>query len=419
MHGIRIAMNITSYQELLAHLDRLGMFHMDLRLDRMERGLRALDLLPPSHAVAQIVGTNGKGSTSAFLASLGKAHGITTGLFTSPHLISPRERIRINGETLSEERWVALARRVLPVVPELTYFECVCLMAALAFAEEGVQLAVMEAGLGGRFDATSALPADLICFTPIGYDHADVLGNSLQSITRDKAAAMRTNIPAITARQDPEVLACLLDVSRRIKSPLLRAEAICVIPKDWRLGLRGAHQLTNAALALAAWMELARRHGWPLREGRGREGLETAFIAGRLQSIPASRAFPDVLLDGAHNVHAFTALREALLELGIRPRTVIFSCLADKDLEGMVPPVLDLAGGVPLLIPPVSAKTRAAPPARIAAAFGPTARVMPSLKAALEAAGRWNHLPQSPVLVCGSLYLLAEFFTLYPEYMHG
>jgi dihydrofolate synthase/folylpolyglutamate synthase len=408
-----------NFQEVLAHLNALGMFHMDLGLERMERGLRALDLTTPAHVTAQILGTNGKGSTSTFLASLGMAHGMTTGLFTSPHMISPRERIRINGETLPEERWVELARRVFPVMPEGTYFECVCLMAALAFAEEGVQLAVMEAGLGGRFDATSALPADLTCFAPIGHDHTDVLGSSLEDIARDKAAAMRKNTPAITVGQAPEVLACLSEAGRRIGSPLLRAEEIRVLPKDWRLGLRGAHQSENAALALAAWMELARRHNWPVREARVREGLERAFIAGRLQSIPASRAFPDMLLDGAHNTHAFAALRKALPELGIAPSAVIFSCLADKDLKGMAPLVLDLAMGAPLFIPPVAVDKRAAPPMRIAAEFGAAAVSMPSLQAAVEAAGQRNASPQSPVLLCGSLYLLAEFFTLYPECLPG
>jgi dihydrofolate synthase/folylpolyglutamate synthase len=330
-------------------------------------------------------------------------------------MISRRERIRINGETLSEERWVKLARRVLPAVPELTYFECVCLMAASAFAEEKVQLAVMEAGLGGRCDATSALPADLTCFTPIGYDHMDVLGDSLRDIAHDKAAAMRRSVPAITAPQDPEVLACLLDASRRIGSRLMRAEDSCAIPRDWKLGLRGVHQHANAALALAAWMELARRYTWPLRKTLVREGLENAFIAGRLQSIPASSALPDVLLDGAHNTHAFAALRESLRELGIRPCAVIFSCLADKDLEGIVPLALDLAMGAPLLIPPLAANPRAVPPERIAAAFGATASAVPSLEAAVQAAGLRDASPQSPVLVCGSLYLLAEFFTLYPE----
>jgi dihydrofolate synthase/folylpolyglutamate synthase len=335
-------------------------------------------------------------------------------------MISPRERIRINGGTLSEERWVELARRVLPVVPGLTYFECVCLMAALAFAEEGVQLAVMEAGLGGRFDATSALPANVVCFTPIGRDHADVLGNSLRDIAGNKAEAMRQHTPAITARQSPEALACLLDASRAAESPLLRAEELCAIPRDWKLGLRGAHQRENAVLALAAWTELAARRNWPVREERVREGLEKAFIAGRLQSIPAGRALPDMLLDGAHNAHAFAVLREALRELGIQPRAVIFSCLADKDLEDMAPLVLDLAMGAPLLIPPVSAGERAAPQTRIAAAFGgATASVMPSLQAAIERAGAGDTSPWSPVLICGSLYLLAEFFTLYPEYMHG
>ncbi|MCL1985914.1 MAG: bifunctional folylpolyglutamate synthase/dihydrofolate synthase [Betaproteobacteria bacterium] len=411
-------MNITSYQDILAHLNTLGMFHMDLRLERMEQGLHALDLLSPPYAVAQIVGTNGKGSTSTFLASLGKAHGIKTGLFTSPHMLSPRERIRINGGTLSEERWVELARRVFSMVPELTYFECICLMAVLAFAEEGVQLAVMEAGLGGRFDATSAVLANLTCFTPIGYDHTDVLGNSLLSITEDKAAAMRKNTPAVTTRQSPDVLACLLNVSRRIESPLLRAEEICAIPRDWKLGLQGAYQYGNATLALAAWMELAHQFNWPVREAEVREGLGSAFIAGRLQSIPASHPLPDLLLDGAHNTHAFVALREALLELDILPRAVIFSCLSNKDLEGMAPLVLDLAKNAPLLIPPIATHKRAAPHRQIAAKFGAMANAAPSLEAALEVTDQWETSQQSPVLICGSLYLLAEFFALHPEYLN-
>jgi dihydrofolate synthase/folylpolyglutamate synthase len=412
-------MHITNYRELLAHLDTLGMFHMDLRLERMEQGLRTLDLLPPPYAVAQVVGTNGKGSTASFLASLGKAHGIKTGLFTSPHLLSPRERIRINGEMLSEERWTALARRVLPAAPELTYFECICLMAVLAFAEDKVQLAIMEAGLGGRSDATSALPAHLTCFTPIGYDHMEVLGNSLQHIAQDKAAAMRKNTPTFTARQSPEVLTILLDVSRRIKSPLLRAEESCVIPPDWRLGLRGAHQIGNASLALAAWGELARQHNWPTRDAQVREGLEKAFIAGRLQRIPANRGLPDIMLDGAHNTHAFAALRAALRDLGILPRAVIFACLADKDLDGMAQLALDIALGAPLLIPALSASSRTVPPMQIAATFGATASTAPNLKAALKAVRQWETTPQSPILICGSLYLLAEFFTLYPEYLHA
>jgi len=334
-------------------------------------------------------------------------------------MISSRERIRINGKMLSEDRWVEYAQRALPAVSGLTYFEGLCLMAALAFAEEGVQLAVMEAGLGGRFDATSALPADLTCFTPIGYDHTDVLGNSLQSITRNKAAAMRKNTPAITGPQSPEVLHCLLHISRRTASPLLRAEAICTVPPSWKLGLQGVHQYANATLALAAWTELARRFNWPVREAQVRAGLENAFIAGRLQHIPANPLLPDMLLDGAHNTHAFAALRAALLELDIAPRAVIFSCLADKDLEGMASLVMDVAMGVPLLIPPIAANKRAAPHMRVAARFGNTASAMPSLKAALELAKQWDTSQQAPVLLCGSLYLLAEFFTLYPDYAPG
>jgi len=164
---------------------------------------------------------------------------------------------------------------------------------------------------------------------------------------------------------------------------------------------------------------LARQRNWPLHEVRVREGLENAFIAGRLQSIPANHALPDMLLDGAHNTHAFVALREALPDLGIQPRAVIFSCLANKDLKGMVPLVLELSMGAPLLIPHFSVNNRAVLHTRIAAAFGDAARAMPSLEAAVKTAALWNTSPRFPVLVCGSLYLLAEFFALYPEYVHG
>jgi len=276
---------------------------------------------------------------------------------------------------------------------------------------------VLEAGLGGRGDATTAMSADLVCFTPVGCDHMDVLGASLREIAADKAAAMRQGIPAVTVRQSPEAADVLREASRRIGSRLMQAEEICVLPEEWTFGLRGGHQRVYAGLALAAWRETASRHGWPACEDLEREGLQNARIAGRLQSIPARGALPHLLLDGAHNTPAFVALGAALRELGLRPRAVIFSCLADKDLDGMVPLALDMAQGAPVFIPPLAAGKRSAVPERTAAAFGAAARVMPDLEAAIQAADTGDTSPQSPVLICGSLYLLAEFFRLYPEYL--
>ncbi len=410
-------MSFTNYQELSAHLSRLGMFHMDLRLERMERGLRALQLDPPPYAVAHIVGTNGKGSTSTLLASLGKAHGLKTGLFTSPHMVGPRERILIDGRMLSEQRWVELGRRIVEAAPELTYFEFVCLAAALAFAEEGVAFAVFEAGLGGRFDATSALRAHLVCFTPIGRDHADVLGNSLRAIAGDKAAALRENTPALTANQNPEALSCLLKAARRLDVPLLRAPEICALPSGLKMRLRGPHQKENAVVALAAWLEMARQFDWPVRENAVRQGLESAFAPGRLQAIPACAAHPHLLLDGAHNAHAFLALRHALPRMDISPAAVIFSCLEDKEPESLAPLVLDLAMGAPLFIPPVANNARAAAPNAIAARLGRTAKPVTSLSDALKKVADLETTPQTPVLICGSLYLLGDFFALYPDYL--
>jgi dihydrofolate synthase/folylpolyglutamate synthase len=407
-------MNFADCEEFSACLAGLDMFRMDLDLERMARGLRGLDLSRP-YTIAQIVGTNGKGSTARFLASLAEAHGLKAGLFTSPHMISPSERILINGKALSGERLLAVARRVSRVAPDPTYFEYLCLMAALAFAEEKVDLAVMEAGLGGRFDATTALPADLVCFTPMSRDHTDVLGGSLREIVADKAAAMRARTPALTGRQSPEAMSLLLNASRHMDVPLIRAAEICALPADLDMRLRGPHQEENAAVALAAWIELARQRAWPVSESAVRKGLESAFMPGRLQSVPANDAHPDLLLDGAHNTHAFAALREALPKLDIFPDAVIFSCLADKDVKAVTPLVLDLAMEAPIFVPPVANNPRAANPHEIAASLGGGARAVPGLGAALKEVALRKTTPQSPVLICGSLYLLGEFFSLFPD----
>lgn len=410
-------MRPASHTDIRARLDALGMFHMDLTPDRMKRGLRALGLVRPPFAIAQIVGTNGKGSTASMLASLAEAHGVKTGLFTSPHMLSPRERILINGEMLPEANWNAFVGRALAAEAEATYFECLCLAATLAFAELGVELAVMEAGLGGRHDATTALPADLVCFTPIDRDHTNVLGDSLHAVASDKAAAVRKNASALTAGQKPEALDCLARACRRLDVPLLHAADLCALPQRLVMRLRGPHQLENARNALAAWLETARRLGRPVREEAVRRGLENACIPGRLQAIAPNGTYPHLLLDGAHNAHALIALRGALADLRITPAAVIFSCLQDKEPETAAPLVRDLAPDAPLLVPPIADNPRAAPPAALAALLGPSARTAPSLAAALADVASAQTTPSSPVLICGSLYLLAEFFRLFPTHL--
>ncbi|MDR1359397.1 MAG: bifunctional folylpolyglutamate synthase/dihydrofolate synthase, partial [Deltaproteobacteria bacterium] len=189
-------LSFAGFPALEEYLGGLGLFRMTPGLARISAVLGRLGLIRPPYAVIQVVGTNGKGSASSMLASLARVHGLRAGLHTSPHFLSVRERIRINGAPAQEELWLHLAKRLMRSGgKELSYFEAVTALAAMAFAETGVQLAVMETGLGGSFDATTALAADLVLLTPFALDHQAVLGPTLKDIARDKAGAIRPRAP--------------------------------------------------------------------------------------------------------------------------------------------------------------------------------------------------------------------------------
>ena len=318
--GMKTAKHFTTIDQIWEHLDGLGFFHMDLSLTRMETALSRLGLSRPPFVVAQIVGTNGKGSTSAFLDSLSRAHGCRTGLYTSPHFLSPCERIRIDGVPLQEDLWPGLATEVYAARPDLTYFEFLTVLAILAFARQGVQLAVMEAGLGGAHDATTALASDLTCFAPVAMDHAAILGPTLRDIALDKCGAIRPHVPVVSAPQFPAAEDVLRRQAERLSAPLHIVEPL---PGNMTLGLAGPHQRINAAVALHAWQALAPRlHVTPRPDAVAR-GLARAFVPGRLQSVPATDQHPPLLLDGAHNAHGMAALLAHVRQSGLRPRAAI------------------------------------------------------------------------------------------------
>ena len=245
-------MRFHSFDDVQDHLDALGLFHMDFGLDRMRNALDALGLLTPPFVTVQIVGTNGKGSTSTFLSCVARAHGLKVGLYTSPHFVTPRERIRINGTMLPADRWPVLADRVMEAAPNLTYFEFLTALGLLAFAEAGVDLVVMEAGLGGHYDATTAMPVQAVCFTPIGMDHEKILGPTLTDIASDKSQAMRPGVPAFTAPQEAEALDCLLRTAQE-KGTELRETATLPFPQS-----SGSPGRTSASMP-----------GWPSPYGTG------------------------------------------------------------------------------------------------------------------------------------------------------
>ncbi|WP_027367876.1 bifunctional folylpolyglutamate synthase/dihydrofolate synthase [Desulfocurvibacter africanus] len=408
-----------TFAEFSAYLDRLGLFHMDLTLDRVREFARRAGLGRPPFAVAHVLGTNGKGSTSTFLESIAREHSLKTGLYTSPHFLSFRERIKVGGRMLPEERWTCLANRAMSIGGDLglTYFELLTCMAVLAFAEDGVELAVMEAGLGGRYDAVSAFETDLTLFTPIGLDHMRILGDTLVEIAADKADAMPQREGgglAVTGWQEPEALAVLRSVAERKSARLLMADWLAVLPDGLRLRLAGPHQRQNALLALAGWRLITTALGREpdaLAEARG---LERAFIPGRLQHCPGvSGVSPDLLLDGAHNEPGLRALLAAVEELHPRPAALLFSCLKDKELSVMAPLAAGLTDG-PILVTGLPGCERSRDPVEIAtffAALGRETWPFPDPEAALADLATFD----GPVLACGSLYLLAALYTKRPE----
>lgn len=481
------------FAALETRLQALGLFRMTPGIERVSEALERLGLRRPPYTVVQVVGTNGKGSTSTMLATLAQEHGLRVGLHCSPHFLSPRERVRVNGAMLEEEQWRRLGNHLMRHDGEqLSYFEFITCLAALAFAEAGADLAVMETGLGGSYDAVTAFEADLLLFTPIALDHQLVLGPNLTAIAADKAGAIRPGVPVFSAAQAPEAWEQLAARAEERAAPLhlVSAEEYGLsAPERFPLHLEGEHQQENARLALAAWRHLRAAprpevsRGTAISEQRSVEeravaersesraelnnvaerpairsasdiatelhghadtaleclegrALARAWLPGRLQHIaPAVRAqestyapcqlgWPPLLLDGAHNSHGLAALGHCLARQGIAPAAVIFTCLRDKDPRHLLPHLRVLATG-PIFVPPLADNPRAMPPEELAAAIGLSATPVSSFKEALEAAAKHmaERLPEAfgqtrspnPLLICGSLYLLGEFYALRPD----
>lgn len=401
---------LSSFDHLQAHLDSLGLFSMQLGLERMTRALERMRLGRPEAVVAHVVGTNGKGSTSGFLDALARAHGLRTGLYTSPHLVLVRERIRIDGRLLPEEDWLRVANLVLARCVDigLTYFELLTVMALELFRQAGVELIVLEAGLGGTHDATRAVSADLTVMTPVGMDHESVLGPTLGHIARDKAGALG-RCPAVTGLQEKDVL----EILRRHSGaePLERLDQCRrrdgFVVDGLRLGSamlpdHPPYQLANAALALLAWSALARLQGWQFQPGLCTEVLGRTYFPGRF------RRHGRVLVDGAHNSMGLTALCEALDGRGEHFDQLVFQAMQDKQMDpAVLSRLIRLADTV--VVPALPHVERASKPEVLASRLGSQARVADNLRQALARPGS--------TLLCGSLFLVGEYYSLHPEHL--
>jgi dihydrofolate synthase / folylpolyglutamate synthase len=404
-------------------------------LERMQRALDALGRPERAFTSVLVLGTNGKGSTAALLAGILRAHGVRVGLYTSPHLIAVEERIQTDGATIARGRLAEVVAG-LNIFPDLSYFEALTCAAVLEFSARTVDVAVMEAGLGGRWDASNAVDPAVALLTNVGTDHQRWLGETRTAIAAEKAAALRGRA-AIVGSWDPEVEP-VIRVSADPRTPLSLAEewatvaghrgqgaghsethaappvhdprslgplsqhvAFAVGDARGEAGLRlvGAHQLANLELALAGAAALARHGLAPAPSADAvRRGIEGVSWPGRLQwcTLGGHR----LLLDGAHNHEAIAALACALDDMGLSGKLhLLFSCLDDKPLESMA--ALLRPRVVEVTVAPVRSP-RARPVDDLAAAF-PGCRRAPSVSTALL------ELPtELPTLVTGSLRFVGE-----------
>lgn len=390
-------------------------------LERMDVLLAALGNPHRRGRFVHVAGTNGKGSVCAMLESALRASGLRTGLYTSPHLVSPRERIVIEGEMISEQGWVAAFEDVHRACERLlaaeaieqhpSFFETVTAMAFVAFSAAGVEMVVLETGLGGRLDATNVVDPEVAVITPIDFDHEAFLGSAIESIAAEKAGIMKAGRPAVFSAQRPEALRVLenraleLNIEVRHSSAWRVEDLTCgrhgsqfTLVADEEIPiecpLAGAHQIENvrtavAALALlnvpaaAMWAGIARVK-WP----------------GRLERIQTN---PDIILDGAHNPAGARALAAFIgANFAGEPIRLIFGAMRDKAVEEVTNTLFPLAAEIVLAAPD---QPRALNSESLAGIGAREVTIAPSVGAALHACMTGRPMT---TFVTGSLFLVGE-----------
>jgi len=410
------------YFETLEKIFNLRGGIIDLGLDRMRQTLALFNHPENQFPSLHIAGTNGKGSTAALLHNILQQAGYRTALYTSPHLESFTERIRIGHEEIAQTEVVSLADEIWHCTAEanvpLTFFEFITVMAFIYFARNRVNVAVIEVGLGGRLDATNVVSPLVSVITTIAKDHEAYLGPDELSIAREKGGIIKPRIPVICGKVSEPVTEVLQEIARLRESPAyFLGTSFSFLLKNERLfdyigikqnlsglalALRGRHQLANASLALAA-LELVNEH-FPVPQAALRYGLETVRWPGRLEVISER---PLVILDGAHNPEGVRALADALIELRQgRKIKLLFATMADKEWQLMLEMLAKLADE--MIFTRVSME-RSADPELLAKNIPVPipSRVIQDSQTAL-AALLDRAQPDDILVVAGSLYLLGE-----------
>ncbi|MGC4015700.1 MAG: folylpolyglutamate synthase/dihydrofolate synthase family protein [Luteolibacter sp.] len=390
-----------TYSEAIDWLFSTQMFGIKLGLEGPRNLLKEYLAFPKRGVkVIHVAGTNGKGSTCAMIDSVARASGLRTGLFTSPHLVDYRERIQVSGQQIPQEECAAMLTELRGICERLethpTFFEITLALAMRWFRERECELIVLETGMGGRLDATTAVPADVCVITPIGLDHTQWLGETLELIAAEKAGILLPGATAVSSPQEPAARRVLEKEANERRCPLTFVHEPLM---GYSISLAGPHQAWNAALALAA-LDAA---GVALSFDTVQYGLGQVKWPGRFERFPADSR-PEIILDGAHNPHAAGVLAETWRQVfGDKKATLLFSAVSSKDIPGILVHLAPLAERI--LLCPVDTP-RAVPTAELAAALptGTTATEYATFDEALEASVTFT----DPVLIAGSLFLVGE-----------
>ena len=427
--AVRFLTTLTDFERL--RIVRYNSQNFDL--DRMRSLLKKLGNPQDQFKSVHVAGTKGKGSTCSMIASMLEACGYKVGLYTSPHLVDLRERIRVNGQMIPQAEFGRLVRHIEPLVakikPSPTYFDALTAVAFQYFAEQKIDFGVIETGLGGRLDSTNVIKPEVCAITSISKDHIQQLGNTLEKIAEEKAGIFKPGIPAVTVLQEPGVEAVFKRVAEKVGAPLditgktiefsYRFEStrplgphnrVCLTTpmskyEHLAVPLMGEHQAVNCGLALSVIDKLKSR-GFAINDAKVIEGLGKTQVPGRMEIISQT---PRVIVDCAHNAASIDAAMRAIGQhVPYDSLIVIFGCCQDKDVAGMLDRIS--AGADKVIFTPVQSIRTANPDelaARYTELYGKMAQVAPTLEEALVIANR-AVTKEDLICITGSFFLVGE-----------
>jgi len=410
----------------------------------MNKFLKALGNPHKKIRTVHIAGTKGKGSTATMLGKMIEANGYSVGLYTSPHVTTLHERIAVNSEMINKKMMLGLMNRVQPVIEKfaardeaLSFFEIMTALAFMHFADEEVDLAIIETGLGGRLDSTNVVEPEVVGITSISIDHQNLLGTTLDSIAKEKAGIIKKGVPVVTVSQDPTAMRILKKLAVSQKAPLAvtgkdidfsyrfessREEGphtrLCLTTgssrfEHLRVPLPGEHQAINCGLALAM-LDTLKNQGYTFDDQKSISGLSEVKLAGRMEMVSTD---PRILVDAAHNAASVRALIGAIGQhVPYDSMIIIFGCNSDKDVRGML---AELQYGADKVIFTRSNSPKAVFPSDLADMYtelcGKMCQTTLSLKEAIRMAGSAVS-KEDLICVAGSFYLVGQTKKLFqPE----